>query len=417
MKGTINKKMAAASEANENIQPLWQIVSPAEYALPPAPKREAAARGITALWRLIRARDLKQKPPEKTEDKLLAFSENELSRLVPPIDWHLGAESLDAKLKDWLGQKDMISPIRFLIGPPYGGHTDILGRWADMRRIPVIKPPAPEQILAQDETWFSDWSGKNQTWVLPSLERCYLRHAEGLTIIRKFFERAISGRLGSGLVGCDSWAWSFFQKVWAAPQPAALTLQAFDSERLGTYFGELTVSSTLGPLRFRESDSGREILPTRGAEKTASSETSPFLKQLAAYSRGILGVAWMYWRTSLCAIPDETPESGSQANNTEYSLPQNTIWLRSGLKELEIPDGPHHEIAVVLHCLLLHNGLPVDLLVKLLPLSQGVVTATLHLLTSANLVEARNNAWRVSALGYPVVRQFLKSNGYMVDLF
>jgi len=70
--------MAVASEANENIQPLWQIVSTAEYALPPAPKREAAARGITALWRMIRARDLKQKPPEKSEDKLLSFFQIEM---------------------------------------------------------------------------------------------------------------------------------------------------------------------------------------------------------------------------------------------------------------------------------------------------------------------------------------------------
>ena len=56
-------------------------------------------------------------------------------------------------------------------------------------------------------------------------------------------------------------------------------------------------------------------------------------------------------------------------------------------------------------------------MLELLPLSRGVVTATLLLLASASLVEEYNNAWRVSALGYPVVRQFLKSNGYMIDLF
>lgn len=409
--------MAVASEANENIQPLWQMVSLADYALPLAPTREAAARGITALWRLIHAKNIKQKPPEKREDQLLTFSETELAQLVPAIDWYLGAESLDNKLKDWPAQKNKNSPIRFLIGPPYGGHADILRKWAEMRRMPVIEPPAPEQILAQDETWFSDWSDNERTWVLPSLERCYLRHAEGLTVVRRFFERAFSGKLGSGIVGCDSWAWSFFQNVWSVPPPAALTLQAFDSERLRAYFGELAVSSTLGPLRFRESDSGRDILPTRGTEKAAPSEISPVLKQLAAHSRGILGVAWMYWRTSLCAVPNEKPESGPQAHNAEQSLAQNTIWLRAALKELDIPVAPNREISFVLHCLLLHNGLPVDILVELLPLSREVVIATLHLLASASLVEDHNNAWRVSALGYPVVRQFLKSNGYMIDLF
>jgi len=87
------------------------------------------------------------------------------------------------------------------------------------------------------------------------------------------------------------------------------------------------------------------------------------------------------------------------------------------LKEPEIPAGAKQDIALVLHCLLLHSSLPVDLMLELLPLSRGVVTATLLLLASASLVEEYNNAWRVSALGYPVVRQFLKSNGYMIDLF
>ena len=409
--------MEAVSETNENIQPLWQMVSLSDYVLPLAPTREAAAKGITAFWRLIHSENVKQKPPEKTEDQLFTFSETELARLVPAIDWHLGAESLDVKLKDWLTQKNKNSPICFLIGPPYGGHAYILNRWAEIHRIPVIEPPTTEQILSQDETWFSDWSDYERTWVLPSLERCYLRHAEGLTVVRRFFERALSGKLGSGLVGCDSWAWVFFQKVWSVPQLAALTLQAFDNERLRAYFGGMAVSSTLGPLHFRESDSSRDILLTSGAEKTAASETSPFLKQLAAHSRGILGVAWMYWRTSLCSVPNEKLESDPQARKADYSLAQNTIWLRAGLKQLEIPPGPNQEIAFVLHCLLLHNGLPVEVLVELLPLSREVVITTLHLLASASLVEAHNKTWRVSALGYPVVRQFLKSNGYMVDLF
>ena len=125
----------------------------------------------------------------------------------------------------------------------------------------------------------------------------------------------------------------------------------------------------------------------------------------------------MYWRTSLCSVPNEKLESDPQARKAYYSPAQNTIWLRAGLKQLEIPPGPNQEIAFVLHCLLLHNGLPVDILVELLPLSREVVITTLHLLASASLVEAHNKTWRVSALGYPVVRQFLKSNGYMLDLF
>jgi hypothetical protein len=411
------QKMATTSEANENIQPLWQIVSLADYALPAAPTREAAAKGVTALWRLIRSGDSKQQAPERAQDQLLTFSEAQLSRMVPAIDWHLCAESLDVELEDWPEQKEQHSPIRFFIGPPYGGHADMLRLWAKIRRWSVIEPPTPEQILAQNENWLSGWSEHERPWVLPSLERCDLRHADGLTVVRRFFEEAVSGRLGFGLIGCDSWAWSFFQKVWSVPQPETLTLQAFDSQRLKAYFREMAFSSVLGPLRYRESESGRDVLPTSDTEAQTPSTTSPFLKQLAAHSRGILGVAWMYWRNSLCVEPDQTPESDPHADTAEYPVPKNTIWVRAGLKEPVVPLGPTQDIAFVLHCLLLHNGLSVDLLVELLPLSRGVVTATLFLLASAGFVEDCNNSWRVSALGYPVVRQFLKSNGYMVDLF
>lgn len=409
--------MAAALKASKNTQPLWQMVSLAEYILPVAPTREAATRGITALWRLIRARDSKQPPPEKTEDQLLTFSETQLSRLLPAIDWYLGAESLDVKLEHWLKQKNQNLPIRFLIGPPYGGRAEILRLWAKTRRLFVIEPPTPEQILAQDEKWFSTWPDDNRAWVLPCLERCYLRHADGLKVVRRFFERAFSGKMGFGIVGCDSWAWSFFQKVWSVSQSEALTLQAFDSERLRVYLSDLAVSSALGTLRFRDSDSGDDVLPTRDTEQPGSSTTNHFLKQLAAHSRGILGVAWAYWRNSLYAEPDEKPGSKSDADIAKSPVVQNTIWLRADLEEPAIPAGAKQDIALVLHCLLLHSSLRVDLMLELLPLSRGVVTATLLLLASANLVEEHNNAWRVSALGYPVVRQFLKSNGYMVDLF
>jgi hypothetical protein len=408
--------MPEASKVNENIQPLWQMVSLTDYALPTAPTREAAVKGITALWRLIRGKDSKQVSFEKTEDQLRTFSDTQLSRIAPAIDWHKGAESLDVKLRDWLEQKKQNPPILFLIGPPYSGHSDILRLWAKMHGVSIIEAPAPEQILAQDKNWFSDRPDNERLWVLPSLEYCYLRHADGLAVVRRFFERALSGRLGFGLIGCDSWAWAFFQKLWSFPQPQAITVQAFDSERLKVYFSELTLSTVIGPLRFRDSRSGGDILPARDTEKEANSSTSPFLKQLAELSRGNIGIAWIYWRNSLCAEPDETPESDSSETGNHIA-PKNTIWLRAGLKELAIPAGSNQDMAFVLHCLLLHNSLPVDLLVELLPLTRGVVTSTLILLESAHLVEEKNNAWRVSASGYPAVRQFLKSNDYMVDQF
>jgi len=38
-------------------------------------------------------------------------------------------------------------------------------------------------------------------------------------------------------------------------------------------------------------------------------------------------------------------------------------------------------------------------------------------LQSMELVERSEDVWRVSALGYPGVREFLRSHGYLVDAF
>jgi small conductance mechanosensitive channel len=51
-----------------------------------------------------------------------------------------------------------------------------------------------------------------------------------------------SGRLGKGIIGCDSWAWAYLQWVWPLAQPEALTMQAFDGEKLTRLFAFLCLS-------------------------------------------------------------------------------------------------------------------------------------------------------------------------------
>ena len=289
--------------------------------------------------------------------------------------------------------------------------------WAKQRQTPIIASPTSEQILAQDKKWLSAWPDHDQLWMLPNLERCFFRHADGLTLIRRFLERALSGRLGFGVVGCDSWGWRYLRKVWAGSLAGAYTLQAFDSERLSRYLSASMTLQTDATLCFREVDNGRDVLQTNAQDTTDATPTSPFLKHLAAQSRGNLGVACEYWRASLCEGPDGQPESEPEGESPEDANPRKTIWLKTGLKEPELPPVPTREVAFVLHALLIHNGLPADVLAALLPLSRDTVFATLFKLAAERLVEADDHVWRVSALGYPVVRGFLKNNGYMIDSF
>jgi hypothetical protein len=248
--------------------------------------------------------------------------------------------------------------------------------------------------------------------VFPNLERGYLRHSNGLHLIRRFLERAFSGKLGVGLIGCESWAWSFLQKVWSVPTSDLWTLQAFNAEKLSIVFRELANKSSRISIRFRESVSGKEVPSTIATATEEASSSSSFLAKLASHSRGNLGLAWHYWRTSLYAEPEGAKGTESDSASNHQSFSENTFWVRDFFEEKTIPSGSDYEVAFILHFLLLHGQLSVDILLRLIPFSQGIITATLLKLMKVGIVEKIENDWRVSALGYPAARQFLKSNGY-----
>jgi hypothetical protein len=409
--------MPQLPEKTDKMDSIWQIVSLDGFHPPPAPTRDVATKGIIKFWRLFRKSQIKPDSPEKKKEELERISLPLLSEIVPAIDWNYGAEALDTHLNEWLNQCNQNSFIRLFIGPPFCGHVDCLKLWAVARETPIIEPPTTEQILDSDESWLEKVAQFKKPWVFPNLEKSYLRHSDGLYLIRRFLERAFSGQLGAGVIGCESWAWSFLQKAWSVPTSDLWTLQAFNAEKLSIVFRELAKKFSRIPIRFRESANGKEVLSTNATTTEEASPSSPFLVRLASHSRGNLGLAWHYWRTSLYAEPEgaKGTESDSTSNNRSFS--ENTFWVRDFFEETTVPSGSDYEVAFILHFLLLHGQLSVDLLLRLIPFSQGIIMATLLNLMKVGIVEKIENDWRVSALGYPAARQFLKSNGYLVDSF
>lgn len=409
--------MPQLPETNNETDSIWQIAPIDSYHLPPAPTRDVATKGIIKFWRLFRDRKIQPDSPEKKQEDLQKISQRILSEIVPAIDWQSGAASLDTHLDEWLSQRNHHSSIRLFIGPPFSGHVSRLKWWAIARESPIVEPPSPKQILERDERWLEKIAQSKTPWVFPNLERSYLRHSDGLHLIRRFLERAFSGQLGFGVIGCESWAWSFIHKAWSVPTSDLWTFQSFDSEKLSMIFCELAKKSNRGPIRFRESVSGREVLSTIATTNEELSPASPFWAKLASHSRGNLGIAWHHWRMSLYAEPEGAKGDESELASNDRSFTENTIWVRDIYEETTVPSGSDYKAAFILHFLLLHGHLSVDLLLRLLPFSQGVITATLLKLVKVGIVEKIENDWRVSTLGYPAVRQFLKSNGYLVDSF
>lgn len=72
---------------------------------------------------------------------------------------------------------------------------------------------------------------------------------------------------------------------------------------------------------------------------------------------------------------------------------------------------------LILHALLLHNGLPAALLPELLPLPAGQIASLLARLEALGIVEADGERRRVASLGYAAARDMLRERSFLVDPF
>lgn len=410
--------MTSTPTADKEVLSAWQFVALADYSPPAAPVVHTVKRGLNSFLRLVQREEAESAEPFKAVEDLRVLSEAQLARVAPALDPPAAVDALLGELKNWLEQEEPNPPVLALMGPPYSGHRAILQAWASQQGWSILEPPTAEQILAGDEAWLEDLEHAGRPWVFPALERAYLRHASGLSLVRRFLDQAYAGEMGRGIIGCDSWAWAFLRHTWHGRFPVILAVQALDQERLASSFQRLAHAAGRVSLRFRQSDNGYCVLEPPDVDpedEQATDQNSNFLQLLAAHARGIGGVAWEGWRAALRTQPDEVLDEEAAAE--DRASPYQTVWVIpwGQLQWPALPGGAGRDEAFVLHALLLHDGLPLPLLWQLVPLSSSLATETLYRLQDARLVEQRDGLWRVSALGYPAARQFLHDNGYLVD--
>jgi hypothetical protein len=231
-----------------------------------------------------------------------------------------------------------------------------------------------------------------------------------------FFHRLQAGALGAGIIGADSWSWEFLAQA-VGPCPAlTLALQAFDHERLSQWFQPKAAHDLL----FRQSDNGALVMPPPEglADVTdTSAGISQFLKHLAAYSRGIPGVALELWRSALRRGP-KAELAAEMAEEVTCEM-GTSIWVLpwDDVRKPALPHGFGSEHALLIHTLLIHDGLPTALATELLPFSADVVARARTDLLDSGLIEDDGGTWRVSAAGYPSARGYLDGEGYLTDNF
>ncbi|MCA9134944.1 MAG: hypothetical protein KDA45_17365, partial [Planctomycetales bacterium] len=317
-----------------------------------------------------------------------------LQAACPHFQWSQAAESLSESLGEaWFADTCPERPLRVLVGPPGSGIRRVLQELAEVRQLRLLPAPQAEEILASapgDTALLrSAEPDAGEILVIPNLECWYLRHPNGLALVRNLVEW-LSGFRGRVLVGCDSWAWAFLQRaagiedLLGEPQ----TLASFNARRLDAWFRD---TLELPLPAFRQRGGAEAVFPLADDEGArpagrAEGEVSSLIRSLAVRARGNPGVALALWRTSL--RERETSDSAgaskvsgaeqaagkdkATATETPPSTPSSDVWVVPSAK-LDMPQFPADYDRIhrfVLHALLLHGGLTLPLLAQLLPFAR-----------------------------------------------
>lgn len=404
--------MTASTQAPATDErPLWQFDLLDKYQPPSLPASGALADAWHSFRQLFRIPEKQTTGGAAAAPDLDVLTPTQADRVLPLPGPEPQAAALYKALTDWLGNADRDSPAQFVIGQPGSGLERALDILTDRCGAKRVEPPSIRQILAADSSWLDDWP-TDSLWVLPDLEACFLRHVQGISVIRNFFDRLTSGKLGEGIIGCDSWAWAYLQMVWPVPLPA-ITLQPFDASRLYRLLDNLMLPVSR-PLNIHHTVTGKPVIAI-----TDSQEQRPWdnteLTSLAAQSRGNPAQALYQWRNRLRTEPDH---SGEKTPDQKDSPSNTTLWLSDTPSDPVVPSSAREEHLLVLHTLLLHGGLEAGLLPELLPFTGTHCQWLLARLHQAGLAgPGTDNKWRVSEAGYRPVCQILRGHQFLLDHF
>lgn len=410
--------------ANHDNTPLWQFIPLTQYEPPPEPAAERVQRGLRGVWnRVKRQGNTSDEPSDQTALRMIP--EAALDSISGLPRWHEGVPALEECLQDWLRSEHEGVHLKVVVAPPHSGVRQMAEAWAAMKNWRSIEAPASASVLRPCSRALDELCAHASEPVLLSrLEKWYLRHHNGLALARQLIAQ-LADRRRFTLICCDSWAWAYLKKTVHVHDfwPAPLTLAAFDQGRLRRWLRSLVELENRRQCEFYCVATGKSLLDTAapsGSKEGTDSED--FLSRAAAHSRGIPGVAHALWRRGL-RFDSKTEEAEQDADekNTPERVHDASRPQRIGVmpwRKLELPRVPAADrtrTAFLLHALLLHDGLSMPLLEELYRCLLASPAEMLQELCAAGVVAEEQGWWRVTALGYPAARQFLREEEYLVD--
>jgi len=411
-----------SSSAAQNAPPLWEYVALTDYQVPQDSLQQTMRKRLDFLrdWykREIQQEKDTSDSPFMPDEGLQQLPDWQLEQIAPSPLSQSALPSLNELMEPWLSNEANNPNVMLFVEPPHADYADTLEKWAKQHEWLILQPPETKAILQGGTNWLTSIADLEQPWFLPALEHIYLRHVDGLDLVRAFLDQAFSGALGQGVIACNSWAWAFLKHVWQGRSPVPRVVQAFDSDKLAQHFQNLADQAKPRHFAFRQADDGSYIIPLPEpiTEQAApQSNDNPFLRHLAAHSRGIPGVARAIWRDNLRTEPDKALNTANK--NQDY---ERTIWVAAweAIQHPKLPNDTDPNNLFILHSLLLQGGLNTDALRLILTsIPPHQITATLLRLERSDIITHKQGRWQVTPQAYPVVRSFLATHNMLLDDF
>ncbi|WP_442510707.1 hypothetical protein SH528x_002347 [Novipirellula sp. SH528] len=416
----------------EEPRSVWSYIPVAEFVAPTPPASDAARGSLRRVWNWVKHSVRSPSSPAIDEMSQWDRPADELLKSVSHApDWSDAASELANKLgDDWFKSEQPTLLIQPLVGPPGCDISGVLQTLAKQRRLRTLAAPDPKSILEsanQLETTPSGDSAANagdessgEILVVPHLEKWYLRHEDGLTLVRQLVEQLITRR-NRVLIGCDSWAWTFLQHAVGIEDILGppLTLAPLDEARLDTW---LRRTLPVGQIEFRRTSNEQPIFPelTEAGNGSENEKAKPangrsdILTSLAVVAHGNPGVARAKWNACLRTYNPNSDESPSVARKTE-----SVLWVVSPdkLTPPQFPVDSDRMHRFVLHAVLLHGGLSLASLLAILPFSRDEIYRRVRELCRAHFLDEQDDVLRVNLVAYPIVRRDLQSEGFLTDAF
>ena len=185
------------------------MIALSDYSVPSMPTEHAIRR----LWRLARLRlRLDSAEPVRARQRLRPATRQLLDEVAAPPACGPLIEELQAQATLWQSEAAQGgASLRVLVLPPCDPE-DLLSTWATRHGHAILPPPPRAALLQPDLQIDAPALEGDGLLVVSQLERWFLRHQNGLTVVRGLIEAL--GRLERPcIVGCNSWAWAYLEQA------------------------------------------------------------------------------------------------------------------------------------------------------------------------------------------------------------